>query len=54
MDRIVERLVRQVVAARRTGNDATQLMLMGRLTAMAGQPGFMRSFDRALTIVNWR
>lgn len=54
MDRTVERLVRQATRARRLGDDVGQMLAMARLTALAGQVGFMRAFDRALTIVDWR
>jgi len=54
MDRTVERLVRQVTAARRAGDDLTHMLVWSRLIALSGKPGFTRSLDRALDIVDWR
>jgi hypothetical protein len=54
MDRIVERMVRQLTRALRTGDEATRLIVLGRLMAMADEPGFHRSFARAVDIVDTR
>lgn len=54
MDRIVEQLVRLNTSARRRGDEVTALLTFARLMAMAKQPGFHRSFDRALAVVDWR
>lgn len=54
MDRIVERLVRQVTTARNRGDEAARMIAFARLQAMANEPGFLRSFDRALAVVDWR
>ncbi|HEX5016593.1 MAG TPA: hypothetical protein VFX15_03285 [Actinomycetes bacterium] len=54
LDLIVERLVRQITAARRRGDDWSEAMFMARLQHAVAQPGGMRALDRALAIVDWR
>ena len=54
MDRIVEQLVRQIVAATRRGDDTTRLILWSRLNALATEPGAHRAFGRAIAIVDTR
>ena len=54
MDRIVERLVRQLVAAQRTGDIATHILLWARLEALGKRPDAQRSFRRAMAIVDTR
>lgn len=51
-DALVERLMRQLVRARRLGDEAGHAILWGRFEAAIKASG-LRPFDRALAIVDW-